>query len=266
MIKLFRLWDIQFQIHWSFFLIFALIGFDEDSNFWFDSLCMASLFVCIVLHEIGHALAAKYYNIHTRSITIMIVGGVAALEEEPRSAKEEFWITFFGPLVNFVIFGILLLVNSYLRDVPEVWSNEFIENDILAWLMVINLVVAVFNLIPAWPLDGGRILRATLGFFMPFRRANYVASYVAQVLCAIIIGISIVPPVNWNMLLIFGVVFLVAWYERYNKEEEFEEKERLAALENNPNHIKIDVFLREMEALRGEPLKYNREEIADHND
>lgn len=227
MINLFTVWNIKFRIHWSFFFIFAIIGMGESQSgsFLFDAIAISLLFVCVLLHELGHALTAKYYNIHTPTITLFILGGVAELEKEIETPKEEFWITFFGPLVNFVIFLILFGINFGIRDVPVV-SAEVINSDMLLWLMVANFAIAIFNLIPAWPLDGGRILRALLGWTIGVDKANTVATYIAQLVAFPLAYWALSGTFSLTLLLIAVAVFFFSGMQRrdYNQKKLIKEK------------------------------------------
>ncbi len=129
------------------------------STYWLMGISgMLGLFVCILLHELGHALVAKRYGIPTAQITLFIFGGLAEIKKEPQSPKIEFWITIAGPLVSFALAFIMYVVTGLLvkNHAP---SSIAAVTYYLAW---INALIAAFNLIPAFPLDGGRILRAIL--------------------------------------------------------------------------------------------------------
>lgn len=119
---------------------------------------MLGLFICIVLHEMGHALVAKHFKLPVGQITLFLFGGVAEIKKEPQSPKVEFWVAIAGPIVTAFLI-VLLFLCTY---VGEKWNWSFMITGITSYLTVINALILFFNLIPAFPLDGGRILRAIL--------------------------------------------------------------------------------------------------------
>ena len=178
-------------------------------GYWIAGLLAAlAFFLCIVLHELGHAVAARSRNLPTRGITLFLFGGVAELTEEPRSPSDEFIMAIAGPVVSFVLaigLGILSGIGFYGGWPPIVVIG-------LGYLAAINMMVLIFNLIPAFPLDGGRVLRSILWSTMgSVRRATWWAASAGRVFGWILIG--------WGMLNLFsgnwvgGIWFgLIGWF------------------------------------------------------
>lgn len=169
-IKLGRIFGIAIGLHYSWFIIAILIVFSLSSQFhasnpeWGDGVigAMAAgtailFFVSLLLHELAHSLVATSNNLPVKEITLFALGGVSQIEKNPTSAKVEFWMAFVGPLTSAVIGGICLTLARLIGD-PS--SSPWMA--MLKWLGYINLMLAAFNLIPGYPLDGGRVLRALI--------------------------------------------------------------------------------------------------------
>ena len=184
--KLGRFAGIDVFVHATFLLLIGWVGYSH----WTEHQSWAKvaegiffilvLFGCVVLHEYGHALTARKYGIKTRDITLYPIGGVARLERMPEKPIEELWVALMGPAVNVVIaaglFAYLFVTNSLvpLTDLT-VASGSFLER-----LLTVNISLVLFNLIPAFPMDGGRVLRAFLAMRMEYVRATQIAANVGQ--------------------------------------------------------------------------------------
>ena len=191
-INLFRIRGIQLAVHGSFLLLLAYVAFKAwPEGGWPGLLLNVGMvllfFVCVVLHELGHSFTAMHFGIGVRRILLMPIGGMAEFESIPREPKRELLITLAGPAVNFVIAGLLWL----LVRLPEDWRPfgfyDFPDGLVgLAQLLLHwNLLMGCFNLLPIFPMDGGRIFRALLASRLPYLRATRVASTVGKVLALI---------------------------------------------------------------------------------
>jgi len=207
-ITLFRVAGSEIRIHLTFFLLLAWFGIAGYSAAgWTGSLdailFILAVFACVVLHELGHALAARRYGITTPDITLLPIGGLARLSRMPNDPKQELVIAIAGPLVNVAIAGILVLFGANLAlDAEEItgYGQGFISQ-----LAVINLYLFAFNLIPAFPMDGGRILRALLALRFSRRRATEIAARIGQGIAFLFVLLGLV---TGNVLLILIAVFV----------------------------------------------------------
>ncbi|MEO0909249.1 MAG: site-2 protease family protein [Pseudomonadota bacterium] len=172
--EIFNIFGFKIRIDPSWFFVAALIVWSLSTSYFPQELPQASqislifisviamigLFVSLIIHELAHSLVARKFGLHVGNITLFIFGGVAELERDPDSARSEFWIAIAGPVMSYVL-GIMFLVITLGVD-PS--GSRLEVSAILEYLAIINFVLATFNLIPAFPLDGGRVLRAILWF------------------------------------------------------------------------------------------------------
>ena len=208
--KLARIAGIDVYVHATFFMLIgwiALIHWNQN-----HSLAaviegvgfILALFACVVFHEFGHALTAAHYGIRTRDITLLPIGGLARLERMPDVPIQELWVALAGPAVNVVIaillFGWLQLAGAWQSvDQISVTAGSFAERVMLA-----NVILAGFNLLPAFPMDGGRALRALLATRMEYTRATQRAAMIGQGM-AILFGFI---GLQGNPMLIFIALFV----------------------------------------------------------
>ena len=173
---------------------------------------IVSVFGCVVLHELGHAFMARHYKIPTLDITMYPIGGVARLQRMPEKPMEEFMIAIAGPAVNLAIAGVLYLVTVITGTGVTLPMALSTQANILGLLMWINLGLVVFNMMPAFPMDGGRVLRAALASQMDYRNATHIASVIGQGF-AIVFGIYGLFSGNWSLPLVAVFVFTAARQE-----------------------------------------------------
>lgn len=202
---------IGVYVHVTFFLLLLWVGwsFFMMRQRWEDALAglafILMLFVIVVLHELGHALTARRFGIRTRDITLLPIGGVARLERMPEDPKQELLVALAGPAVNVVLalllFGVLTVAHpeGAIRNVSLVGGNFF------AALMWVNVWLALFNLLPAFPMDGGRVLRALLAIKMEYARATSIAAYIGQAMAVLFGLVGLFWP---NLFLVLIAVFV----------------------------------------------------------
>ena len=178
-----------------------------------STLFITVMFVCVVLHEFGHVLAARGYGIRTPDITLLPIGGVARLERMPRKPSEELVVAISGPMVNVIIAAAIYLVLGISAAINP--GYDFLQSGhFFQKLMMWNILMVVFNLIPAFPMDGGRILRAVLAMFMEYSAATRRAAAIGQ---GIAMVVTIYMLLNHSfqpmLLLICFFVFMAAGQE-----------------------------------------------------
>jgi Zn-dependent protease/CBS domain-containing protein len=187
--KIAEVCGIGIYVHATFLLLLGwlmLAAVNGENATWHDGLregvFVVLVFAIVVLHELGHAFAALHYGIRTRDITLLPIGGIARLERMPEDPRQELTVAIAGPAVNLVLAGGLFvwLVLAGLRS--ETGQPALLAGDLLARLFWVNMVLFVFNLLPAFPMDGGRVLRALLGLWMDHVQATQLAAGVGQLM------------------------------------------------------------------------------------
>jgi len=218
---------IPIRIHGTFFLILFLGAYQWGSmtgtltGAVFGIALMVLLFVCVTLHELGHSLVAKVFGIPVRQIVLLPLGGIAQITKNPEKPLHELLIAIAGPLVNIVIVILLLAALGFSAApqmltghgmLPGKMSNTPSLMTLLSWLLMANVSLAIFNLIPAFPLDGGRVFRALIAMFIGYPRATRLASTTGQFI-AIILGIYAVLNSQFLLALVAMFIFFGAGQE-----------------------------------------------------
>jgi len=207
--KLGRIFGVDLFIHGTFWILPAFVLLSGWSgaglnSAMFDLAFVFTLFGCVVLHEFGHVFAARAFGIRTRDITLYPIGGAASLERMPEKPLPEILIALAGPAVNVAIalaLGILLLFTG--AFVTPTFGSLPTANEFLVRVFTANIGLVLFNMIPAFPMDGGRVLRATLNFGMDRTRATDIAASVGKVIA---VGLFIVALINTQPFLMFLAV------------------------------------------------------------
>lgn len=209
-----KFFGIDVYIHWSFWIIIGWVFLsrlgDEQpfSQGLQGALFILAIFVCVVLHEFGHALTARYFGIATRDITLYPIGGVSSLEKMPENPRQELLVAVSGPAVNLVIALLLwisLTAAGQTFDPASIGeANDITRIPFLWGLFYANLVLPIFNLIPAFPMDGGRALRSILSFFMNRVSATLAAAQIGQLLAVAFVLLGLF----YNFWLIFIGLFV----------------------------------------------------------
>lgn len=225
-LKIARVRGIDIKVHATFILIVlyfaALFGSDHGlTGAVFGVVLVCSLFACVVLHELGHSLVAQTLGVSVREIVLLPIGGLARLDREPSRPLDELVIAIAGPLVNVVIavvlsgFAWLVLGPRWLFIGGLAKTPSLVS--LLGWLITANGVLALFNMVPALPMDGGRVLRAVLAMALGKPRGTRIAAVVGQLLAAGM-GVFAIYKHEVVLALISAFVFLGASQERLSSQ------------------------------------------------
>ncbi|MDR3621401.1 MAG: site-2 protease family protein [Paludisphaera borealis] len=208
--KLARVAGIPIYVHWTFLILIAwlvIAGTLENNNVSqgiSEAAFVLALFGCVVLHELGHALTARRFGVKTSDITLLPIGGVARLERMPEKPSQELLVALAGPAVNVVIVALLLIFGIPLQAGVGA-SQELVHAGFWPKLLMVNVFLAAFNLLPAFPMDGGRVLRALLAMRLPYARATRLAANIGQMMA---IGFGLLGLSGQAPILLFIAIFV----------------------------------------------------------
>jgi Zn-dependent protease len=201
--KLCELFGIPVYVDMSFAILLFLFVTSERS-FTFGVASALVLAISVVMHELGHALTARAFGYRTRDITLSLLGGCASLIALPRKASQELLTALAGPLVSFMLALAVLLVDVLGVRIENVWLAS-----VLSYAFYINIMLGFFNLLPGFPMDGGRIFRSVMRVFVTRAKATFIAMWVGRGF-AVLLGLrglhSIVTGGSWGFISI-----LIAW-------------------------------------------------------
>jgi Zn-dependent protease len=216
-VKIATIFGIEVRIHVTFLLFLAWFALTYYQIAGFSGavqgvLFMLALFGCVLLHEFGHALAAREFGIKTPDITLLPIGGVARLSRIPDKPWQELVVAIAGPVVNVVIAAVLIFVIHGTTEILQVDQLENPRIELLGRLAYINVMLVLFNMIPAFPMDGGRVLRSLLAMVVPYPLATQIAAWIGQGLAIVfaIIGFGgfAIFGLRGNPFLIFIAFFV----------------------------------------------------------
>ncbi len=234
--RLVTLFDIPVKVHWTFGLLVLFIAYVAQANSlnWVEASVFGAYILClflfVIMHEYGHALAAKAYQIKTRDIIISPIGGVARLESIPVNPKHELVVALAGPLVNVGLYLVLTIVQLMLggRLIPNIeeLSLDATPTDFIRLMMLVNGTLVLFNMIPAFPMDGGRVLRAALSMLTDSRvKATQIASVLGQIIAGgfILYGIY----TSHYALMMIGVFVIITARQEYQQVKMYDRISRI---------------------------------------
>lgn len=205
-----RFFGIDVYMHFTFILLLGFIGL----SYWMQTREVASalagigffatLFACILLHEFGHALTARKFGVKTKDITLLPIGGLARLERMPDKPMQEFWVALAGPAVNVVI-ALSLFAYLYFSNQMEAFGQlSLTGGSFIARIASVNVFLVLFNLLPAFPMDGGRVLRSLLATRMEYSDATAIAARIGQFLAIVFAFVGLFL----NPMLLFIALFV----------------------------------------------------------
>lgn len=234
-LKLGRLLGTDVYLHWTFFFVPAVLIYIWRYQMGWEWLevgaaggLVAIAYSCILMHEYGHVLAARRLGIDTRDIIITPVGGLARLECLPRSSFHELYVTLAGPAVNLVLACILFLTGTYLQIDLVPPDDAPMAQQALPMVLWLNVALFLFNLLPAFPMDGGRILRSVFAFWFSYSFATRCAVLIGQLMAVLFIAGGVYFS-QWSTCIIGAFVFFAASRELRQFEQAEEMKRQYLA-------------------------------------
>jgi Zn-dependent protease len=210
--KLGRFAGIDVFVHSTFLLLLFYFAAMAGDHLVSTLVSVLAVFGCVLLHEFGHALMARRFGIETEDITLYPIGGVARLRRLPRAPGAELLIALAGPAVNFAIVATVMILGLLGLDQVLVDTGFGFFAAFLEQLVFINLILGVFNLIPAFPMDGGRVLRALLSGWLGRAQATSIAAGLGRLL-AVAFGLSVLWTGYWIHLALAAFIYLAAQAE-----------------------------------------------------
>jgi Zn-dependent protease/CBS domain-containing protein len=249
-LKIARIAGVKVYLHFTFILLLLLVVLAEGgsapsvSQALFGILFFVSLFACVLAHEFGHILMARKFGVGTRDVTLLPIGGVARLEKLPDMPRHELWIALAGPMVNLLIVILLAFWILFLGEGPRALRPTLEEAGFARNLMTINMIMILFNMLPAFPMDGGRVLRAIMAQRTDFVRATRLAARLGRGMAVLFV----LAGIFWlkNPFLFF--IALVVWFGAGQEAEHARMKGRLMGATVG------QAMLTDFHALRSEDL------------
>jgi len=266
--SLFKLFGFEVKVDFSWLILAALItwslasglfpeyfkGLSKESYWWMGIAGTIGLFGSIVFHELAHSLVARHYGVSMKGITLFIFGGVAEMEDDPPNPASEFWMAVVGPASSAVISAVMFLSSAWGLQLG--WPATV--HGVLTYLAWLNLILALFNLVPAFPLDGGRILRSLLWHWKKdLRQATSVAAKVGSGLGFALMGLAVVSLFMGNF--VGGLWWLmIGFFVRMAAQNSYQQ----VLARNIFHHVKIrDVMVKDPVAV---PRSITLEEFIHH--
>ena len=229
-LKLGRLWGIDVYLHVTFILFLAWVGYATYAAMGVGAalsivFLVLALFTCVLLHEYGHALTARKFGIGTADITLLPIGGVARLERMPSNPRQELLVAIAGPAVNVVLAALIGLIIVITKSPMPQNPANLLEGGILWNLLRMNVVMILFNMLPAFPMDGGRVLRAALAMKMSYAKATRTAATIGQGMAVVFVLFGLL---TGHFMLMFIAFFV--WIGASNEAQDAEQDSLLSGL------------------------------------